>query len=82
MIGTKGVMTCGTYGLVPKVYLKNGNKLEMPPLPAPAAGTPSVPEYGHQRSWTNACKAGFISKEHLELTSSLRLFRSTSPKRC
>ncbi|HOY20724.1 MAG TPA: Gfo/Idh/MocA family oxidoreductase [Haliscomenobacter sp.] len=70
MIGTKGVMTCGTYGLVPKVYLKNGTKLEMPPLPAPVAGTPSVPEYGHQRSWTNACKAGFNSKEHLELTSS------------
>ena len=28
------------------------------------------PEYGHQRKWVDACKAGFNSKEHLELTSS------------
>lgn len=70
MIGTKGVMTCGTYGLNPKVYLKNGTKLEMPPATPPAPGTPSVPEYGHQRSWTEACKAGFESKEHKALTSS------------
>ncbi len=70
MVGTKGVMTCGTYGLVPKVYLKNGTKLEMPPVTPPPAGTPSIPEYGHQRSWTEACKAGFASKEHQALTSS------------
>ena len=28
------------------------------------------PEYGHQRKWIDACKAGFNSKEHLNLTSS------------
>ena len=28
------------------------------------------PEYGHQRKWVDACKAGFESKEHLALTSS------------
>jgi len=27
-------------------------------------------EYGHQRKWVDACKAGFKSKEHLALTSS------------
>ncbi len=73
MIGTKGVMTCGTYGLVPKVYLKNGTKLEMPkpPLPDPSKPAPvTIPEYAHQKSWTEACKAGFDSKEHKALTSS------------
>ena len=29
-----------------------------------------LPEYGHQVSWTQACKAGFESKEHKALTSS------------
>lgn len=28
------------------------------------------PEYGHQRKWVDACKAGFKSPEHLALTSS------------
>ena len=28
------------------------------------------PEYGHQRKWVDACKAGFNSPEHLALTSS------------
>ena len=28
------------------------------------------PEYGHQRKWVDACKAGFNSKEHQSLTSS------------
>jgi len=28
------------------------------------------PEYGHQRKWVDACKAGFGSEEHLGLTSS------------
>ena len=30
----------------------------------------SEPEYGHQRKWVDACKAGFNSNEHLDLTSS------------
>jgi hypothetical protein len=29
-----------------------------------------LPEYGHQVSWTEACKAGFNSKAHKELSSS------------
>ena len=29
-----------------------------------------LPGYGHQVSWTQACKAGFGSKEHKALTSS------------
>ncbi|MFN7116100.1 MAG: Gfo/Idh/MocA family protein [Saprospiraceae bacterium] len=67
MIGKKGIMTCGTYGNNPKIYLKNGDRMEMPKLEQ--TGTP-LPEHGHQASWTNACKAGFGSKEHKALTSS------------
>lgn len=67
MIGKKGVMTCGTYGYNPKVYLKNGDRLEMPKLESTGN---TLPEHGHQVSWANACKAGFGSKEHQALTSS------------
>lgn len=70
MIGTKGIMTCGTYGTRPQVYLNNGDKLTMPKdykVDNPNVG---LPEYGHQVSWTQACKAGFGSKEHKALTSS------------
>lgn len=69
MIGTKGVMTCGTYGLVPKLYLKNGKKLEMVKGAYETKYT-SMPEYGHQKSWTDACKTGFGSAEHKALSSS------------
>ena len=30
----------------------------------------SEPEFGHQRKWVDACKAGFNSPEHNSLTSS------------
>lgn len=68
--GTKGLMTIGMYGNNPKVYLKNGDKLTMP---KPAEGTPAVqslPEYGHQVAWADACKAGFNSAQHKALSSS------------
>ncbi|WP_266367185.1 Gfo/Idh/MocA family protein [Tellurirhabdus rosea] len=64
LIGTKGVMMCGTYGNNPKVFLPNGKVLSF----TPPQQTP--PEWGHQISWTEACKAGFNSKEHKGLTSS------------
>ena len=70
MIGTKGIMACGVYGLNPKIYLKNGDVITMPE--DFDSGNPNVdlPERGHQVSWTQACKAGFGSKEHEALTSS------------
>jgi hypothetical protein len=68
LTGTKGIMTIGMYGNDPKIYLKSGEKIEMPKdTPSDVKG---LPEYGHQVSWTNACKAGFESKEHKALTSS------------
>ena len=68
MIGTKGIMTCGTYGLTPKIYKNNGEKMEMP-KPDPKAPK-GLPEYGHQVLWADACKAGFNSDKHKALTSS------------
>ena len=69
MIGSKGVITCGTYGLVPKLYLKNGKKLEMVKGSFETKYT-ALPEYGHHVAWTDACKTGFGSKEHKALSSS------------
>lgn len=69
LIGSKGVISCGTYGRNPVLYLKGGEKRTM------AQGSfknkySDLPEFGHQVSWTDACKAGFNSKEHKALTSS------------
>lgn len=70
MIGSKGIMTCGTYGLEPKLYKKNGDVLTMPKDYKTSNKNEKLPEYGHHVSWTDAIKAGFGSKEHLALTSS------------
>lgn len=70
MIGKKGIMTCGVYGLHPKVYKKNGEVITMPEDYGTDNPNEKMPEYGHQVSWTQACKAGFGSKEHMALTSS------------
>ncbi len=70
LIGDKGVMTCGTYGLVPKLYTKDGKKLEMTKSGEFDTKYTPLPEYGHHVAWTDACKAGFNSKEHKELRSS------------
>ena len=64
MIGEKGVITCDSYGNDPKLYLKGepvikGERVRV-----------SEPEFGHQRQWVDACKAGFNSDEHRDLTSS------------
>lgn len=69
LIGDKGVMMCATYGKDPKVYLKSGEKLTMPKGAFETKYT-SLPEYGHHVAWTDACKAGFNSKEHKGLSSS------------
>ncbi len=71
MIGEKGIMTCGVYGLNPQIYLNNGDKMTMPE--GYSGGNiyeGKLPEYGHQVLWTDAIKAGFNSKEHKALTSS------------
>ncbi|NND34839.1 MAG: Gfo/Idh/MocA family oxidoreductase, partial [Saprospiraceae bacterium] len=65
MIGEKGIMTCGTYGRNPKIYLKSGEQINMP-----ETTDSELPEWGHQISWTEACKDGFDSPKHKSLTSS------------
>ena len=69
LIGTKGVISCGTYGRNPVLYLKGGEKRTMPEGAFKNKYT-DLPEFGHQVAWTDACKAGFNSKEHKALTSS------------
>jgi predicted dehydrogenase len=68
IIGDKGLISTNindSSPLMPKLFLYDGTtdfgpeKEEMP-----------VPEYGHQKKWVEACKAGFGSKEHKGLTSS------------
>ena len=70
MIGDKGIMTCGTYGKEPFLYLNNGEKIGMPENFDDKNPYAHLPEFGHQAAWTDACKAGFGSKEHMNLTSS------------
>ncbi|MCB0686432.1 MAG: Gfo/Idh/MocA family oxidoreductase, partial [Saprospiraceae bacterium] len=70
MIGEKGIMTCGTYGRDPQIYLHSGEKLRMPEDFKSSNPHVEVSEYGHQLSWTEACKAGFGSDQHMKLTSS------------
>jgi predicted dehydrogenase len=74
--GSNGVLIIGEKGLIstnindsspmmPKLFLNDGTREVGPDLPKDIE-----PEYGHQRKWVDACKAGFKSKEHLALTSS------------
>lgn len=67
IVGSKGVMTCGTYGTNPRVYTNAGAKIEMTQDDKTPA---NLPEYGHNYAWTEACKAGFDSPQHKALTSS------------
>ena len=50
---------------MPKLFLNDGTTDF-----GPDAAKEVEPEYGHQRKWVDACKAGFNSTEHRGLTSS------------
>ncbi len=68
IIGKKGIISTNindSSPLMPKLYLKNG-KTEF----GPEVEDMKEPEYGHQRKWIDAVKAGFGSPEHQALTSS------------
>jgi predicted dehydrogenase len=68
IIGEKGIITTNindSSPMMPKLFLSDGTKELGPDLPKDIE-----PEYGHQRRWVDACKAGFNSKEHKGLTSS------------
>ena len=68
IIGEKGIITTNindSSPMMPKLYLSDGTRELGPDLPKDIE-----PEYGHQRRWVDACKAGFNSTEHKGLTSS------------
>ncbi|MDH5399403.1 MAG: Gfo/Idh/MocA family oxidoreductase [Cyclobacteriaceae bacterium] len=68
MIGEKGIISTNindSSPLMPKLYLNDGTT-EF----GPEVESNEEPEYGHQRKWVDACKAGFNSEEHKALTSS------------
>lgn len=68
MIGEKGIISTNindSSPLMPKLYLNDGSG-EI----GPEVEKNDEPEYGHQRKWVDACKAGFGSPEHQALTSS------------
>lgn len=68
IIGEKGLISTNindSSPLMPKLYLNDGTT-EF----GPETGSVDEPEYGHQRKWVEACKAGFGSPEHKALTSS------------
>ena len=62
LMGTKGIMTCGTYGMYPKVF-KDGK--QVPEEALPKAKLPRVErgDAGHNTQWVEACKAGFGKME-------------------
>ena len=68
LIGDKGIISTNindSSPLMPKLYLNDGTTDF-----GPEVEKMEEPEYGHQRKWVDACKAGFDSKEHKALTSS------------
>ncbi len=68
IIGEKGIISTNindSSPLMPKLYLNDGTT-EF----GPEVEENEEPEYGHQRKWVDACKAGFNSPEHQALTSS------------
>jgi hypothetical protein len=68
MIGEKGIISTNindSSPMMPKLFLYDGTQ-EFGPNAADVVES----EYGHQRKWVEACKAGFNSAEHKALTSS------------
>ncbi|MFT4033273.1 MAG: Gfo/Idh/MocA family oxidoreductase [Siphonobacter sp.] len=72
LIGSKGIMTCGTYGNVPKLFFNKKKMSEQDLAKYKWAETElqKMPESGHQTAWVRACKEGFGSESHQKLTSS------------
>lgn len=68
MMGEKGIMTCGTYGMNPKIYLNSG-EIILPEMENVESKN-TLPENGHHMQWVDACKAGYGSEKHKALTSS------------
>tara|TARA_B100001093_G_scaffold350685_1_gene335201 strand:+ start:2035 stop:3531 length:1497 start_codon:yes stop_codon:yes gene_type:complete len=79
IIGDKGIISCYDKALNPVLYLKGENPikkgLHISDMMVEGKVDRAImamyqDEFSHQKKWVNACKAGFNSKEHLNLTSS------------
>ena len=79
IIGDKGIISCYDKALNPILYLKGESPikkgLHISDLRVEGKVDDAImkvyqEEFGHQRKWVDACKAGFNSKQHLNLTSS------------
>jgi len=66
----KGVITADVYGRNPRLYRKGQEVLTMAEDYDGDNKYLEHPEFGHHKSWTEACKSGYQSKDHKELTSS------------
>ena len=68
MIGEKGVISCGTYGMNPKLY-RNGEKTILYNTDKNGEKQPEL-DFIHHKAWVDACKSGYNSHEHKTLTAS------------
>ena len=68
MIGEKGVISCGTYGMNPKLY-RNGEKTILYNTDKIGEKQPEL-DFIHHKAWVEACKSGYNSHEHKTLTAS------------
>ena len=67
MIGEKGIISCDEKARDP-ILFKNDGSITRATLPEGTVN--ELKEWGHQKKWVDACKAGYKSDEHLSLTSS------------
>lgn len=65
IIGEKGVISCGVYGLNPKLYRKGEKTIHL------RTDVPYINslDYIHHKQWIDACKSGYGSKEYKKLSS-------------
>ena len=67
MIGNKGIISCDEKARNPVLYKNDGSIIK---ATLPKGSVNELKEWGHQKKWVDACKAGYKSDEHLSLTSS------------
>jgi hypothetical protein len=70
-IGTKGKMTCATYGLDPQ--LLPTSLTAKTTVPQTIARVPGADGVGHYNSWVEACMAGYGSDKEKNLSSNFKV---------
>jgi predicted dehydrogenase len=70
-VGTKGKMTCGTYGRDPQLLPTSLTAKTV--VPQTIARVPGADITGHYNSWVEACMAGYGSDKEKDLSSNFRV---------